>query len=204
MKKSHANMSTRSVFVALSIIYLCTIPSTVEAGVKIEISRVKDPRPKAETASNPATGDEKLAPHELEATEPNEVATTVPTTFAIDTTTMTTKMIETNYKLLSNSTDTTSVDMTTIIPPNVTEPTKPAQPNISTTVAMKNLTQVQSQYLSEFTRREMRRKLIPPDYYCPCDLKVKKIFEFSGSTKAAQTHLLILFYAPFSRSIFVI
>lgn len=175
MKQSNSNMSTRSAFVALSIIYLCIMLGTVDAGVKIEISRVKDPRPKAETASNSANGGEQLTPHELEATvEPNEVPTTVPTTFAIDTTTMTTKsMIETNYKLLSNTTDTTSVDMTTIIPPNVTEPTKPAQPNISTTVAMKNITQVQSQYLSEFTRREMRRKLIPPDYYCPCDLKVK-------------------------------
>lgn len=173
-------MSTRlAMITALSIIYLCIIFSAVDAGVKIEISRVKDPKPKSQAPDN-AANVEKTVPHELaaEVTEPNEIGTTVPTTFAIETTTMITKpMIETNFKLLSNSTaaaTTTSVDMTTISPPiNANDTLKPAQSNTSTNIIpMKNITQYQSPYLSEFTRREMRRKLIPPDYYCPCDLKV--------------------------------
>lgn len=168
-------MFTRLVLV-LSIIYLGSVIGTVDAGVKIEISRVKEPRPKTETASN----SDNTGPQELAATNPNEIGTTVPTTFAIETTTtmITKPMIETNYKLLSNSTDTTSVDMTTIPPPSVTEPTKTAQPNTTIIAAQKNMTQFQSQYLTEFARREMRRKLIPPDYYCPCDLKVKQSFYY--------------------------
>lgn len=196
-------MSTRlAMFVALSTIYLCIIFNTVDAGVKIEISRVKDPRPKAEAPSNVANPDQAV-PNELPATEPNEIVTTVPTTFAIETTTMTTKpMIETNFKLLSNLTTTTSVDMTTMSPPNVSDPMKPAQSNISNIVPVKNITQFQSPYLSEFTRREMRRKLIPPDYYCPCDLKVNQ-FEFAAYYKNNQC--AIFFHLSFFvRSIFVI
>lgn len=181
--------------------------STVDGGVKIEISRVKDPKPKAETAGNTANAG-KPVPHEL-ATESSEMVTTVPTTFAIETTTMITNpMIESNFKLLSNST-TTSVDMTTISPPNVTEPIKPAQSNISSnTVPVKNITQLQPKdlnpYLSEFTRREMRRKLIPPDYYCPCDLKVNNYIFCEILSDAEFFFNAFCYFSASTRSIFVI
>lgn len=180
---------------ALLIICCCATFGTVDGGVKIEISRVKDPPPKP-------SNDDKSVPHEL-ATDSAEMVTTMPTTFAIETTTMLTKpMIESNFKLLSNTTTTTSVDTTTISPPNLTDPIRPAQINPPNTIPTKNVTQLQPTdshpYLSEFTRRQMRRKLIPPDYYCPCDLKVNNplsVFEKSYE-RFNHKNIIILHFFP--------
>lgn len=155
------------------LIILCGIVGMIKAGVKIEISRVKDP-PKTSTPSP------NMEANEIETTE----ATTIPTT-TIPVTEPTIKpIIESNIQkltnLTSNSTNST-IDVTTAAPLNATETLKPAQANITNTntalVYNNNVTLVSAKninpYLSEFTRREMRRRLIPPDYYCPCDLKVR-------------------------------
>lgn len=150
----------------------------IEAGVKIEISRVKDRPLSASAITSPNIDGDKNDITETETTEATTMpTTTVPTTLE---TTMKTTM-ESHIQKLSNSTLSalnSSTEVTTTAPLNMTGVMKPSQANITNTntsiaynttlVAAKEL----NPYLSEFTRRQMRRRLIPADYYCPCDLKV--------------------------------
>lgn len=174
--------------IALSIVVV------IEAGVKIEISRLKDPPSSVASLPN------------VKGNNTNENDTTETTTTMITTTEITTKLptkasIESIVLKLANSnynTNNSSIDTTTVASQNVT-PSSPSLVNNTNTTPNKiinkntsvayNVTlhgaKDLSQYLSEFTRRKMRRRLSPPGYYCPCDLKVlckKKISNISISS----------------------
>lgn len=159
-------------FIAFSVL------QSINAGVKIEISRVKDP-PKM--------------PQNIESNQTVSIATES-TTFSTSTvlstevtTTTTSTTTESNIIKLTSSNTTSSSTMstpetTTLKPQNGSGPMKPTQMNVPNTTTKflnntNNLTTTVmptdiNPYLAEFTRRQMRRKLIPTDYYCPCDLKV--------------------------------
>lgn len=129
---------------------------TVEAGVRIEINRVKDePKPlptagiKALIESVAETETTPPPPPPSPATQATEKATTVIVTTAPlsidDITTMPPNPIETNRTIPP----TMAIDRNVLPAPNAWNP-----------------------LLSEFTRRQIRRNLIPANYYCPCDLSV--------------------------------
>ena len=152
---------------------VCAMVRVIMAGVKIEISRVKDPPTTSTTPS----------PNMPKNMEINEVETTEATTTTLSSVAETTikPMNETNIQKITNSTLNTmnsTIELTTASPPNVTATTQLGQANNTNTLFVynKNVSTSSAKdwnpYLSEFTRRQMRRRLIPADYYCPCDLKV--------------------------------
>lgn len=167
------------------IIFVCCIIGLVSGGVKIEITRVKEP-PKPVSIGKTGDIDSSTLAVDSEPTETTTLMTTSPleTTTTTTTTATTTKIaIDSIVPKLTNSTPSSSSntsELTTISQINATQPIqlKPAQTNTSniSSVLVNNVTLSYANdlnpYLSEFTRRQMRRKLIPEDYYCPCDLKV--------------------------------
>lgn len=166
------------------ILFVCCVVRVIECGVKIEITRVKEPPKPVSIAQNGEI--DQTTPDEEKPTEITTILTTTPietTTTSTLTATTVKSVIDSSIQRLTNSTLSSSSnisEVTTISPLNVTEPIKPAQANTSTinSIFVNNLTLSYAKdlnpYLSEFTRRQMRRKLIPQDYYCPCDLKVKR------------------------------
>lgn len=93
--------------------------------------------------------------------------------------------VNTNPNTNSNSNSSIPTnDTKKLIPQNGTDVVSSVQTNVTNTTtsfvnSVNNLTTAISiassdlnLYFAEFARREMRRKLIPADYYCPCDLKV--------------------------------
>lgn len=149
-----------------SILILVSISVLVDAGVKIEITRVKE-QPKSMTMSSM---DEKTHSNNVEDVDAM-------------TTTTTESTLTPNMTLSLNSTDIPSSEITTISPNNSIETNKTMQTNLSkneslvptlnTTTAIAISKTELHPLLSEYSRRQMRRQLIPPDYYCPCDLKVR-------------------------------
>lgn len=152
-----------------------SVLQSINAGVKIEISRVKDP-PKM--PQNIESNQTVSSPTESTTFSTSTVLSTEATT---TTTSTTTKSNISSLNTTSSSTMSTP-ETTTLKPQNGSGPMKPTQMNVlnATTTFLNNtnnLTTTVMQtdinpYLAEFTRRQMRRKLIPIDYYCPCDLKV--------------------------------
>ncbi|XP_055311267.1 tectonic-like isoform X1 [Sitodiplosis mosellana] len=156
------------------LIIVCGMVGVIEAGVKIEISPVRNPV----TTSTPSPNMPNMEVNEIETTE---ATTTVQSTV---TETTINPINESNIQKLANSSSNTinsTVEVTTAASLNVTGTLRPAQANNTnntntsavynnnvTTISAKDL----NPYLSEFTRRQMRRRLIPADYYCPCDLKI--------------------------------
>lgn len=154
----------------------------INGGVKIEITRVKEPQKPVSIAN---AGDiDSSTPADSEPPETTTLMTTstFETTTITTTTATTTKIaIDSTVQRLTNSTPSSlsnTSELTTISQANATDPIKPAQTNTSniSSVLVNNVTLSYANdlvpFLSEFTRRQMRRKLIPEDYYCPCDLKV--------------------------------
>lgn len=154
-------------FIAFSVL------QSINAGVKIEISRVKDPPKMPQNIESNQTVSS--------ATESTTFSTsTVLSTEATTTTTSTTT--ESNSLNITSSSTISTPETTTLKPQNGSGPKKPTQMNVpnATTTFLNNANNLTTTviktdinpYLAEFTRRQMRRKLIPTDYYCPCDLKV--------------------------------
>lgn len=160
------------------ILILVSISILIDAGVKIEITRVKE-QPKSMTMPSM---DEKTHSNNVEDVD----AMTTTTTESTLTPNTTLSPNSTDFHLTSvlNSTDIPSAEITTISPNNSIETNKTMQTNLSkneslvptlnTTTAIAISKTELHPLLSEYSRRQMRRKLIPPDYYCPCDLKVPK------------------------------
>lgn len=148
---------------------LCILIELITAGVKIEISRVKDP-PKL-VSIIPVVETDKSDTGETETTE----ATTIPTTTMPTTTELTTESVQKLNNSNLNTLNTTN-EITTVAPFNAPGIIKPSQAINNNTNPLFNTTYASANqlnpYLTEFTRRQMRRRLIPTDYYCPCDLKV--------------------------------
>lgn len=164
--------------IAWRLLLLCGVFGLIRAGVKIEISRVKD-QPKSVAILPNIDGDK----NEIGATETTE-ATTMPTTITTTVETTTTKFTtESHVQRVTNSNlnSLNSSAETSTTAPNITGILKPSQANNThtNTSPVYNATFVAANelnpYLSEFTRRQMRRRLIPADYYCPCDLKVRAL-----------------------------
>lgn len=167
--------------ILLTFVILCGMIGVIEAGVKIEISRVKDPT----TTSTPSPNKDA---NEIETTETTTIVpppTTQPT--IIKPVNDSNIMKITNVTLNTTNTTNSTIEVTTIAPLNTTGTVNPTQTNITnnkdTPLVYKNVTLAVSAkdlnpYLSEFTRRQMRRRLIPADYYCPCDLRVNLILNF--------------------------
>lgn len=160
---------------AWKLLFLCGMFGLIRAGVKIEISRVKD-QPKSVTILPNIEGD-KNDIGETETTEATTMPTTITTTAEMTTTKLTTESHVQRVTIPTLNPLNSSAETSTITP-NATgmlnsSQTNNTNPNTSpvyntTFVAANEL----NPYLSEFTRRQMRRRLIPADYYCPCDLKV--------------------------------
>lgn len=178
------------------LLIICGVFGIIEAGVKIEISRVKDP-PKSVTNTSYIDSN-KSGLVEMETTE----GTTLPTTTAYTTTLPLESHIIRLINMTTNST-TIIAETTTMLPLNVTGTMK-AQANITNTSTSftYNITLVPvielNPYLAEFTRRQMRRRLIPDDYYCPCDLKVNfKFHVFLGTYFVLFFQMEIFFTGQF-------
>lgn len=173
------------------VLILCCICGVIEAGVKIEITRVKDP-PKPEANSQNAEPQKatESPQHEASITEATTTTTTVPapksTTESNVFQITKSEAIATNATAEANATSVPTANTTALTPGSMTNKTLSTAnvtnwtngtsfPNFISPF-LYNMTKASgkdiSPYLSEFTRREMRRKLIPADYYCPCDLKV--------------------------------
>lgn len=158
---------------------LCWIFVLVNAGVKIEITRLKDTSKPQTTISSVVAAIENTT-LAIEKSSASDVST--PTTMSTETTTSTT----TTSTFSPNAVTTTSKANETVNNSTAITEASTVSPTNSTTVNKTNTTAIQnhtlaitnstkapaSSLLTEFTRRQMRRKLIPPDYYCPCDLKV--------------------------------
>lgn len=137
---------------------------TIEAGVRIEINRVKED-PKSNVMPTVIAKIPIENVQEPEASHPVIQTTEMPATIPT---------------MLS-----THLDETTIIPILLEESNKsvPIAPNATidrhivplsnTSIILPLNWNTINPLLSEYTRRQMRRKLIPPNYYCPCDLKIK-------------------------------
>lgn len=133
----------------LSLIIAIVVGNAViaGAGVRIEINRIKD-EPKA----MPTVGIKSLLESALSTEAPSPVtpATDKATTIIVTTAPL-------------------SLDEVTTIPPSPIEynRTMPAPNAIDRTVQ-----NAWNPLLSEYTRRQIRRNLIPANYYCPCDLSM--------------------------------
>lgn len=173
----------------------------IDGGVKIEISRVKDPPKTVQLTQNVESNGTVLSAAEPKIYSSSSVATTATTTNTMPSTESTKIMSTTEANIIkltntktsanrntnSNSNSNSSIptnDTKKLIPQNGTDAVSSVQTNVTNTTtsfvnSVNNLTTAISVassdlnlYFAEFTRREMRRKLIPADYYCPCDLKV--------------------------------
>lgn len=176
------------------LVILIGVVRSIHAGVKIEISRVKDP-PKVVSSGQNVDSNK---------TQPNETGTTVMTTLPTPeaaTSTSTTPRTEsneikltspTNFASTSSMSTSTAATLTTASQnatelQNGTGLLNPDQTNLTSinNTLLKNVSKVAtgviprdlSPYLAEYTRRQMRRQLMQDDYYCPCDLKVKTLNE---------------------------
>lgn len=132
---------------ALRIFMLLTIPMAINAAVKIGVSRVKETNEPIDTNVTNLLLTTTTAP----AAETTTATTN--TALAADNTTIMSPMTNTNGTtvLLQNETAVINATVSTII---------------SNTTIISNL--------PEFTIRLIRRKFTPFDYYCPCDLKVRR------------------------------
>lgn len=189
--------------ILLTFVIVCGMIGMIEAGVKIEISRVKDPP----TTSTPSQNKDA---NEIETTETTTIVpppTTQPSMIKPVNDSHIMKL--TNATLNTTNTTNSTIEVTTIAPLNANGTVNPAQANITnnkdTSLVYKNMTLVVSAkdlnpYLSEFTRRQMRRRLIPADYYCPCDLRVNLILKIVSlmPTKTRHTFNSIRFLFKFS------
>lgn len=141
---------------------------SIEAGVRIEINRFKD---EIKPSTVPPMTDIKTP--NIESGKEVEVTAQTST---VETTTIVSK------PALEHA-DAADAEGTTIVPntsvqSNQTIPTNstndrnivPMATNISAILPI--FPKALNPLLSEYTRRQMRRQLIPPNYYCPCDLKV--------------------------------
>lgn len=153
----------RQISILLALI-ACSVV-TIEAGVRIEINRVKE-EPKSNTmptviAKMPVENvEEPEAPHP--AMQTTEMPATILTTSThLDETTIIPILLEESNK---------SVPIAPI-PPNATID-RNIVPLSNTSITIPVNWNTINPLLSEYTRRQMRRKLIPPNYYCPCDLKI--------------------------------
>lgn len=157
----HLNLHLFCVFSLISVAF---------GGVKIEITRIKEPpKPITEDTRTTAT---------IDSTTQTPMSTTLSTTTttqsAVSTTSTPSQIQNIN---LSTTTATTiapiaGTGMTNVRITNDISPTLVPQMNFP---LLYNFTMAQSPrvpVLNELTRRQMRRKMIPFDYYCPCDLKV--------------------------------
>lgn len=140
---------------------------TSEAGVRIEINRFKY---EAKPSAAPPTADAKTP--KVDAAKEVEVAAQT-TTIQTPTTVLTP----------APENPVAETDATTIFPnlfekSNKTMPTNSSnnRPIVSmatnTTTLLPVYPNALNPLLSEYTRRQVRRRLIPPNYYCPCDLKI--------------------------------
>lgn len=131
------------------LLVVCIVIGTTDAGVKIDISRVKEPE---RTTSLPT-----------ESTATITVASTASTSNQNDAITESTTLSSANATITVATTLPTTTFTVTPTVPNVT-------PINETTLTSANDTLLS--FPVEFVRREIRRKLMPPNYFCPCDLKV--------------------------------
>lgn len=170
MKLTKTNMhSYLQLFCVFSLI------SVAFGGVKIEITRIKEP-PNPNSA-NPITEDTKNS-----VTTESTTQTPMPTTVSTTTTTQTVLSTASTASQVQNINLNTTTTTTTIAPITGIGLTNVSIINDSIPAIVPqmnfplfNFTMIQSPttpFLSELTRRQMRRQLIPFDYYCPCDLKV--------------------------------
>lgn len=161
----------------LQLFCVFSLISVAFGGVKIEITRIKEP-PNPNSA-NPITEDTRNTVTTDSTTQtpmPTTISTTTTPQNAVVSTASTVSQIQ-NINLNTITTSTTMTPtaagpaMTNVSVTNNTNPMTVPQMN----VPLFNFTMVQSPtapFLSELTRRQMRRKLVSFDYYCPCDLKV--------------------------------
>ncbi|XP_031616403.1 tectonic [Contarinia nasturtii] len=146
---------------------LCTI-NMIEAGVKIEISRFKDSQRVPILSTN--VGSDNISKIEApKMTTPVEITTKSTVDLNIlKTTTSSLNSTNTKTKTTLNSQNVTATSSSFI---NNTSIQMVSNTSHVYNVSLMPPTDL-NPYLSEFTRREIRRRFIPSDYYCPCDLKI--------------------------------
>lgn len=173
----------------------CTMLIVINADVKIEVTRLKEPAKPVTTTTSSTTTTTTVPETQASLTENRTSIVNSPSTNMPSTPTTTTQstinilaipvtitpIAQANY---SNSTANSTLEisgletttMVTILPTDLNSKTT-ANGTLNYTLTAFNTTSrtIAPNILTEFTRRQLRRKLIPPDYYCPCDLKVKNI-----------------------------
>lgn len=160
----------------LQLFCVMNLISMAFGGVKIEITRIKEPS-NPNSPTNPITEDTKNTLM-TDSTTQTPMQTTLKTMTTIQSAALTASTTSQIQNIYLNTTTTTIIAPTTGIEMknvSITNATRPMVIIPQMNFPLINFTTLQSAknpILSELTRRQMRRKLIPFDYYCPCDLKV--------------------------------
>lgn len=136
-------------------VWLLLLP-LIDCGVKIDISRVKEPDPTTMSANG--------APSTTSTPSTSTLSTSVSST---TTSTVLNAIRATNSTVSSIATTATPLSTTTTATSNISEIVNSQN---QTTSSMNVTTSFE---LTEFTMRSMMRKLTPYNYYCPCDFKVR-------------------------------